>query len=323
MPITPRVGRFYPQTYFHGAALFYGVNQSYGRIIAVDNTRLTVDLNHPLSDKDIDLLIQVDAIKTDGKKTQRVGQDIISLLCDTGPGMQDRMADQETDFWSDNPFGRLDTGDDADFFKSPSLSPFWDRKALNEVTKRYNELIPQNSRILDLMAGAHTPLQESIIKPSRVIGAGLNQIELEHNPVYDERRVLNVNTIQTLPFENSEFDVVLIHAAIEYVINPDKLFYEISRVLKPGGRIIISFSNRSVTQKCIKIWSEVQDFERPGIVLSYLRSSDTFCNFKGFSKRGPSRSPQDKLAKQLPQSDPVYVVWADKKTKSKTEANYC
>ena len=131
------------------------------------------------------------------------------MVCNTGPGMQDRLPQQETDFFSDQPFQRRDEGDDADFFRAPSLEPFWDRRALAQVSAIYDRLIPSQADILDLMAGVHSPLQESSLDIARLYCAGLNAEELEHNPICHQRRVLNVNTIETLPFADQQFDVVL------------------------------------------------------------------------------------------------------------------
>jgi len=96
------------------------------------------------------------------------------------------------------------------------------------------------------------------------------------------------------------------------VINPELIFAEIKRVLKPSGRVIISFSNRSFPQKAIQLWTGAHEFERPAIVLSYLRASGGFGNFNSYSKRGLFRPEDDRLAHKLLHSDPVYVVWADK-----------
>lgn len=226
--------------------------------------------------------------------------------------MQNRLPDVETDFFCASPFSRLDPGNDRVFFKQADLQPFWDSVALQQVAQRYQALIPTGSNVLDLMAGVHSPLQETTIEVKSVTCAGLNATELAHNPLCDECIVLDVNTIDALPFEDEQFDVVLIHAAIEYAINPAMLFSEIRRILRPGGRIIISFSNRSVTQKVIQLWSGAHEFERPGIVLAYLRAAGGFDHFNGYSMRGLLRPEGDRLAQQLLLSDPVYVVSGQK-----------
>jgi hypothetical protein len=311
-PIHPRLGRFYPQEYFRDVPGIYRDHKFPSRIVSIEDGRLTVDFNHPLAAKPIDMLVRIEAIHPPHGERGGRSKDIPVQLCDHGPGMQDTLPDADIDFWTDSPFERLDEGEDSDFFSSPSLTPFWDNTALGEVSKLYDELVPDGAHVLDLMAGVHSPLQESNVSPVHITCAGLNPVELNHNPICDDRLELNVNTLESLPFDDESFNVVLIHAAIEYVTQPELLFSQISRVLKPGGRIIVSFSNRSVNEKAIRLWNDVHEFERPGIVLSYLRKSGAFRNLQEFSKRGLLRPEDDRLADRLLLSDPVYAVWGEK-----------
>jgi SAM-dependent methyltransferase len=310
--ISPCLGRFYPKDFFQHIDGIYEGNKFPCRITQVDNNFIDVDMNHPLAGKSIELIFHIDAIRAAGAERGGRCNDIVSQTCDLGPGLQDRLPDAGTDFFCGNPFSRLDPGNDSVFFKQPDLQPFWDRNALQQVSQLYQALIPTGAKVLDLMAGVHSPLQEAEVDVDSVTCAGLNETELEHNPVCTQHRVLDVNAIDALPFDDALFDVVLIHAAIEYVINPDMLFAEIQRILKPGGRVIISFSNRSVAEKTIQLWSGAHEFERPGIVLAYLRTTGGFGKFNSFSMRGLVRPEGDRLAHKLLLSDPVYAIWADK-----------
>ena len=312
VPIQPCLGRCYPRDFFSGVPDVYEGNKLPCRITALEGDQLNIDLNHALAGKTFDMIFRIDSIKPAGAERGGRCNDIPSAALDNGPGMQDRLPLAETDFWSENPFSRLDEGKDEDFYSQPSLTPFWDSAALQQVSQLYDELIKDGTRVLDLMAGAHSPLQESRVKPASVACAGLNAIELDHNPICSEAIKLDVNGIDALPFDDEQFDVVLIHAAIEYVTRPELLFNEIKRVLKPAGRVIISFSNRSLNEKVIQLWSGAHEFERPAIVLAYLRAANGFGHFNSYSSRGQLRPENDKLAHRLLYSDPVYAVWADK-----------
>lgn len=64
----------------------------------------------------------------------------------------------------------------------------------------------------------------------------------EKLPAYKPR--LLVGDIEALGFPNNFFDIVLAAGVIEYLRSDDKSFREFSRVLKPGGMIILSVRNK-------------------------------------------------------------------------------
>ena len=45
---------------------------------------------------------------------------------------------------------------------------------------------------------------------------------------------------QTLPFDSETFDGVVLNEVLEHVFNPEELLTELRRVLRPGGRIILT-----------------------------------------------------------------------------------
>lgn len=308
----PRIGRFYPSDSFHKVDGIYQSNERPCRITEITDDYLKVDFNHPLAGKKIGVKFRIHDIRESSKERDASCKDIVAESCHRGPGMQDRLETADTDFFSSLSFSRLDDNDDAVYFRQPSFTPYWDQLALQQVSDFYEQHIDPQSHVLDLMAGAHSPLQEIGIQCASITSAGLNRQELEHNKISTRIEVLDVNRISRLPFKCAEFDVVLIHAAIEYVIQPGLLIHEISRVLKPAGKFIISFSNRNESQKAIHLWSNVYEFERPGIVLAYLRNEGGFCHYKSCSQRGYYRPEDDRLSPELLYSDPVYIVMAEK-----------
>lgn len=59
----------------------------------------------------------------------------------------------------------------------------------------------------------------------------------------DIKEGLGVNTVASvyeLPFDNNQFDLVLCIAVLEHLENPQKAIQEMRRVLKIGGKIIVS-----------------------------------------------------------------------------------
>lgn len=52
-----------------------------------------------------------------------------------------------------------------------------------------------------------------------------------------------IGTGEQLPFDDSAFDLVTANMVVEHVEAPERLFAEISRILAPGGRVIIHTPN--------------------------------------------------------------------------------
>ena len=52
-----------------------------------------------------------------------------------------------------------------------------------------------------------------------------------------------------LPYEDNSFDVITNAVSVDYLAKPLEVFREMHRVLKPGGRAIMSFSNRCFPTK--------------------------------------------------------------------------
>jgi len=91
------------------------------------------------------------------------------------------------------------------------------------------------------------------------------------------------------------------------------VFAEISRVLRPGGYFIVTFSNRWFPTKAIKIWQELHEFERMGMVLEYFLRSDGFKDLQTYSIRGLPRPYDDIYYPDQWYSDPIYAVWGQKR----------
>lgn len=64
--------------------------------------------------------------------------------------------------------------------------------------------------------------------------------------------VVNLNS-EKMPFEEGYFDTIMCLAVIEHVFDPFFLISEISRILKPGGKFIISFPNVAILTNRIRL----------------------------------------------------------------------
>jgi SAM-dependent methyltransferase/FKBP-type peptidyl-prolyl cis-trans isomerase 2 len=309
--IEPRAGRFYPKGFIAGVRDIYPEDHTPFRLAAIEGDQLRVELNHPLAGRTIAFGATIlDAWET-GSEHGGLCHDLAAMVTDNGPGMQARWRNQPTDFWSDVPFIRMAAGADDEFYEKPRLVDHIDRTATRQVERLYGRLLPKGGRILDLMTSwkSHLPAE---LAPAHVAGLGMNMAELEANPVLGERIIGDLNLAPTLPYDDASFDGAVCTVSVEYLVKPFEVVAEVARVLKPGARFIVSFSNRWFPPKVINIWQSCHEFERMGIVLEYFLRDGRFRNLETFSLRGLPRPEDDKYADQFPLSDPVYAVWGER-----------
>jgi SAM-dependent methyltransferase len=112
-----------------------------------------------------------------------------------------------------------------------------------------------------------------------------------------------------MPFPEAVFDAVLCTVSVEYLTRPFEVFAEVARVLRPGGVFAATFSNRWFPPKAIRLWTELHEFERLGLVLEYFRESGQYTKLESFSMRGLPRPEDDPYTGRIPHADPVYAVW--------------
>ncbi len=165
-------------------------------------------------------------------------------------------------------FAKEDAAPDPLFYASPRLVTHIDDRAIAAVTALYRELFPAGT-ILDLMGSwvAHLPPE---IAYAAVIGHGMNADELAANPRYTRWFVQDLNADPVLPLAVASIDAVAICVSVQYLQHPVAVFRELRRVLKPGGVVAISFSNRCFPTKAVAIWLGLAAGQHPQLVSLYL-----------------------------------------------------
>jgi FKBP-type peptidyl-prolyl cis-trans isomerase 2 len=305
--MSPQIGRFYPKGRLSGLTGVFPQNMQPFRCVEVNNGQMDVVLTHPLAGKPLEISMTLGQISA--KEYERGGSSIdwVGLLAE-GPGMQARWQNEPTDFFSGEPFKRRNEQSDTRFYDHPRLVHHIDETARDMVADLYDRFVSDGMHVLDLMSSWTSHLPPSV-RPARVSGLGLNATELEQNPVLTDHRVHNLNADPALPYKNNAFDVVICSVSVEYLIDPLAVFAEVARVLKPGGKFVVTFSNRWFSPKVIQVWEQIHEFERVGLVMEYFIRNGGFDNLNTYSTRGLPRPKDDKYAAEQPLSDPVYAVW--------------
>ena len=307
---SPAVGRFYPKGILKSVAGVFRANVQPFRLVQVNNGNMMVDFNHPLAGKE--LVLSGIVGKVENKKTERGGSSVDWMeVLTNGPGMQARWQNQETEFFSSEAFRRDDETPDTLFYGEPRLVQHIDDTAIEMIKNTYGRFLKNDMDVLDLMSSWQSHLPENL-SLRRLAGLGLNGLELKQNARLSEHVIQDLNLNPVLPFESDSFDAVVCTVSVEYLTNPLAIFEEVSRVLRPDGYFIVTFSNRWFPTKAIRVWGELHEFERMGMVLEYFIRSGGYKRLKTYSFRGLPRPHDDKYFPDLMYSDPVYAVWGQK-----------
>ena len=237
---TPRLGRFYPKGMLRGFPNVYRANVQPFRCVGLNNGSMTVDFNHPLAGKDLQLSVVIGRV--DQKEAERGGtsNDWMEIITE-GPGMQARWQNQQTDYFSSDNFGREDGTDDSEFYSRPRFVHHIDETAREMVRNTYGRFITDGMDVLDLMSSWESHIPEGI-RLNRTVGLGLNEDELKKNRQLNEHLVHDLNADSRLPFDSSTFDAAINTVSVEYLTDPIPVFKEVSRVLKPNGYFVVTFS---------------------------------------------------------------------------------
>lgn len=202
--------------------------------------------------------------------------------------------------FSANDFSRLDPNRDSLFYTQPRIGIFHiDEFAVRALTRYYANVLPPDAHVLDLCSSWVSHLPDKY-QPASLTIVGLNKEELDANAAATSRVVQDLNQNPILPFADNSFDVITNVVSVDYMTRPLELFSEMGRVLRPGGRAIMSFSNRCFPTKVVQVWSRTSDLEHVYIVGCYFH----FCG------KFNAPSARDLKPGVFGFSDPMFVVEA-------------
>jgi len=171
------------------------------------------------------------------------------------------------------------------------------------LTNYYKENIAPGSAILDICSSWVSHYPASFPQTMKKISAtGMNALELQANKQLTDFSPRDLNVMPTLPYKDGEFDVVTCVVSVDYLNKPQQIFKEVQRVLRPGGKFILSQSNRCFPTKAIAMWLNMNDYQHCVVIGAYFHYCGGWSPPKAFdvSPTGPSTN------------DPLFVVEATK-----------
>lgn len=214
------------------------------------------------------------------------------------------MAVEELPFRPEH-FAREDESEDESFYTEPRLVVHIDDAAIAAAGAFYASVLSPDNDILDLMSSwkSHLPVDFPV---RRLVGLGLNAVELAENDRLDEHVVQNLNREPRLPFQDGEFGGCVVTVSVQYLTRPIEVFREVNRVLRPRAPLIVTFSNRCFPSKAIAIWRASGDADHGRLVGAYFELSGGWTGLKMV----------DCSPKPGHYSDPLFAVMARKEPAS-------
>eukprot|EP00913_Durusdinium_trenchii_P002074 g1916.t1 len=148
-------------------------------------------------------------------------------------------------------FARQDESTDTGFYTHPRICTHVDDNFIATLNKHYGKVFPTY--------------------PNATLFATVTlEYELQQNKQADDYTVRDLNENPKLPYEDSSFDIVTCTVSFDYLCKPLEVMKEVGRVLKPGGMVILSTSNRCFPTKAVNIWLQTGDLEHVLIYGSYM-----------------------------------------------------
>jgi SAM-dependent methyltransferase len=192
-------------------------------------------------------------------------------------------------------FERSDESADATFYSWPRLVTHIDDDAIAAVGALY-ETLEIGGEVLDLMGSWVSHFRTP---PAHLTVLGMSAEELHANSDATATIVHDLNADPLLPFDDASFDAVVCCVSVDYLTRPMEVFAEVARVLRPGGPLVCTFSNRCFPTKAIRGWLFAGDEERCDIVCRYFHFTPGFGE-PHRERRTPIHHP----------GDPLLAVWA-------------
>ena len=198
-------------------------------------------------------------------------------------------------------FQRMDESDDRLFYAEPRLVVHIDDHAIAAIRRYLARVLPQDGVILDLMSSwrSHLPAD---LSHRRVVGLGLNEVEMRENPQLDDYTVHDLNADPRLPFDDASFHAAIVTVSIQYMTRPAEVFAEALRILKDGASFHVIYSNRMFPTKAVAVWQALDNHRRGQLIASYFQSAGDWEDI----------SLYDISPDTAAYSDPVFVVSAKK-----------
>jgi SAM-dependent methyltransferase len=164
----------------------------------------------------------------------------------------------------------------------PQFDRNWDDQLFRE---RVLAVMRPSDVVLDLGAGSgRLPQMDFRGECQSIVGLDPDASVLQNPHLVDAK----VGTGEAIPWPDQSFDLVIADNVLEHLSNPVRVFSEVGRVLKPGGRFLAKTPNRFHYVPMIALVTPTWFHKRVN-VLRGRAESDTFPTFYRANDEGALR----------------------------------
>lgn len=203
-------------------------------------------------------------------------------------------------------FARADETADDQFYVPDRFVTHIDDRAIAAVGTLYRHLGLTGS-VLDVMSSW---VSHFFDRPDELVVLGMNERELDANEMAHATVVHDLNVDPVMPFPDDRFDAVTCCVSIDYLVRPIAVLRDAARVVRPGGVVVCTFSNRCFPTKVVQGWLRLDDEARVAVVAEYFRLSEAYDEVSTAMCTPPHTS-----------GDPLYAVWATVRSEIDSDAS--
>lgn len=196
------------------------------------------------------------------------------------------------------------------FRKGPLLESLLHDAASGMIRVACEGLLPEgNANVLELLPGPEG-VMPTCDEPNVVTGVSDWPDELLRNGTLSHRILADLNTEPVLPFRSDCFEGAVLFFGVETLRVPDRVFEEVSRVLKPGAVFLVVYSPITDAAHAHSRWKVMDDQERLSTVVSYFEQTKAFGPVTAYGTKKRVRSDASKKKYPVRDQAPVWIAYA-------------